>query len=58
MEFGNSIQAISDNFDNKYKRRNEFINHLCARFGEEFPQNIYSGDIIEQSNDPLIRQEE
>jgi len=55
MEFGNSIQAISDNFDNKYKRRNEFINHLCARFGEEFPQNIYSGDIIEQSNDPLIR---
>lgn len=49
--FASEIQDISDNFDDKYKRRNEFINHICARFGEEFPQNIYSDHDLKISND-------
>lgn len=46
------LEQISDRYDRKYDRRNIFINHICARFGEEFPPYLFSEEAGNETSLP------
>ncbi len=44
------FKEILNNYDNKYERRNRFLDHLLARFGEEFLSEAYTAIHRESSS--------
>lgn len=44
------FKEIMDNYDHKYVRKNRFLDHILARFGEEFLSEAYSAIHRESSS--------
>lgn len=49
-EFEDKFNVILNNYDHKFERRNRFLDHLLARFGEEFLSEAYSAIHRESSS--------
>ncbi|WP_235299094.1 hypothetical protein [Portibacter marinus] len=48
--FEETFKEILSKYDNKYERRNRFLDHILARFGEEFLSEAYSAIHRESSS--------
>lgn len=46
----NKFQEILSNYDNRYERRNRFLDHILSRFGEEFLSEAYTAIHRESSS--------
>ena len=49
-DFDEKFKTILSNYDHKYERRNRFLDHILARFGEEFLSEAYSAIHRESSS--------
>jgi len=49
-EFHENFNEILSNYDHKFERRNRFLDHLLARFGEEFLSEAYTAIHRESSS--------
>ena len=50
-QFIAKLGTIINKYDDRFPRRNMFIDHLCARFGEDLSGNLIAGEYIESTYD-------
>lgn len=54
-QFTNELGRIINRYDDRFPRRNMFIDHLCARFGEDLSGNLIADEYIESTYDINFR---